>query len=730
MKLQIKKKNILRGLTIGLVIALAVDALYMSGAFETLELKTFDLRTRIIRKDMKAHDDIALVLIDEASLKSTNSTLGRWPWPRWIYGDLLEYFAMGGAKTIAFDIIFPEYEDAMKSGDTIGANDELLVEGTAMAGNVFHAAQIIVDVEDELNKSLLNKPLPQDFIEAFSVKTFEKKSLKISPYNNFYLPFRELYEVSRGVGVVEFADDSDGIYRKTKLFRQYQGDFFPVLSMAILMDELKPEKISKEKGKLVMSDLEIPLLDDGQYLINMYKNFNTYSISGILSSIQKIQQGELENLMVDPAEFENKIVIIGASATGVEDLKPTAMGKRMPGVMLHASLVSNVLKRDFLRVIHQTQTRLIIYSGTLFLGLLILTFRRILFQIAFPIGAAIGYIAVSFWGFRGNLVLDLIPPMVSILGVWIGSFTYLYFSEGKDKRKARKMLGQYVSPAVLNDLIEQEGAFIKAEVGAKERLTILFSDIRGFTSLSEHLKAEQVVELLNIYLSKMVDIIFANRGTLDKFIGDAVMAFWGAPIRVDDHAKRCVKAGLEMARSMQGLNREFVEKGFPELRVGIGVHTGEVILGNIGSEKKLDYTIIGDHVNLTSRLEGLTKPYGCDMLISESTYMELNGEFPCRVVDNVRVKGKEEPIKVYSVLALDSDPKEELERKRKMARFFNTAFNHYINRDFVAAMEMYTKASGFLKSDKVSELFIQRCRNCIEQPPPDDWDGVFTMATK
>lgn len=730
MNLHIKRKNIIRGFAIGLAIALVVDALYMSGTFEPLELKTFDLRTKVIRKDIRAHDDIALVLIDEASLKAMNPILGRWAWPRWIYRDLLEYFAMGGARTIAFDIIFPEYEDAMKSGGTLGTNDEMLVEGTAVAGNVFHAAQIIVDVEDEINKSLLNKPLPQDFVEAFAVRNIERKSPGLSPYNNYYLPFRELYEVSSGVGVVEFADDSDGIYRKTKLFRPYQGDFFPVLSMSILMDELRPEKISKEKGKLVMSDLEIPLLDDGQYLINMYKNFNTYSISGILSSIQQIQQGELENLMVNPEEFENKIVIIGASATGVEDLKPTAMGQRMPGVMLHASLVSNVLKRDFLRVIPKEQTRLIIYLGTIFLGLLIITFRHILFQIAFPIGAAIVYISVSFWGFRENLVFDVIPPLVSILGVWIGSFTYLYFSEGKDKRKARKMLGQYVSPAVLNDLIEQEGAFVKAEVGAKERLTILFSDIRGFTSLSENLEAEQVVELLNIYLSKMVDIIFANRGTLDKFIGDAVMAFWGAPIRVDDHAKRCVKAGFEMTRGMRGLNREFVEKGYPELRVGIGVHTGEVVLGNIGSEKKLDYTIIGDHVNLTSRMEGLTKSYGCDMLISESTYRELNGSFPCRVIDNVRVKGKEEPIKIYSVLALDSDPKEELERKRKMAGFFDTAFDHYMNRNFVDAMKMYTKASGFQKTDKVSEIFVQRCRDYIEHPPPDNWDGVFTMTTK
>lgn len=723
-------KKALWGIGISLVIALIVDGLYMYGYLEGLERKTFDIRSQVVRADKKAHDDIVLVMIDEQSLASLNDMVGRWPWPRWVWGDLLEFMSMAEARSVVFDVIFPEYEVAVSDEGEIGENDSILVEATAMAGNVYHAAQIIKDVEDERNKSLLNVPMPEEFVEAFSVKSIDKSAFEKTPYNNFYLPFAELYDVSKGIGIVEFSPDSDGVYRRTRLFRHYQNNFFPVMSMAVLLDQLKPKKIGKRDGTIYLDELEIPVLDDGTYLINMYKNFNTYSISGVLSSMQQIQNGELENLMVNPEEFKNKIVIVGASATGVEDLKPTSMELQMPGVMLHASVISNVLHKDFLHVIPKEQTRLIIYIGTILLGFLILAFRHLIFQVLIPVAAAVIYVGIAFSVFEKNIVIDMVPPLVSIVAVWLGSFTYLYFSEGRDKRKVRKMLGQYVSPAVLTELEGSTGDFIKAEVGTKEHLSILFSDVRGFTTMSENLPAEKVVEILNRYLSGMVDIIFLNQGTLDKFIGDAIMAFWGAPIKVSNHATLAVKAAIEMTRGLETVNIEFAEKDYPQLRVGIGVHTGDVILGNIGSEKKLDYTVIGDHVNLTSRLEGLTKSYGCEVLITESTYDELEEGFPCRVVDNVRVKGKVEPIRIYSVLGLNSDSEEDLKLKRKICNYSEVAFSHYMNRNFEEALKMFSRLKGFLKEDSVSEIFIERCHAYIEEPPEDNWDGVFTMTTK
>lgn len=725
-----QKKKAIWGAAIGMVIAVAVDILFMLGAFNGLESKSYDIRAKVVRKDIKPHSDIALILIDEASLRAMNPLVGRWPWPRSIYGDLLDFLVMGGARAIIFDILFTENEKTVFGSDELGPNDQILVEATAASGNVYHAAQIITDVEDELNKSLLDKQMPEDFVTNFSVKQIEKESFEKTGNNNFYLPFRELYQISKGVGVVEFAPDADGVYRKTRLFRHYQGNYYPIMPVSILLDELQPERITRENGNLVFGGIRIPIQEDGSYLINMYNDFNSYSIGGVLASAQKMQQGEVDNLMVSPEEFENKIVLIGASAVGVEDLKATPLQNRTPGVMLHASIISNVLQRDFLKKIPNVWTRITIYSITVLLALLFMILASIYLQVFLPLVTVTAYVILAFAAFEKNVVVDMVPPLVSVFGVWISSFTYLYFTEGRDRRKVRRMLGQYVSPAVLTEVVDSGGHYLKAEVGSTENLTILFSDIRGFTTISEHMEAEKVVAMLNRYLSEMVDIIFDNNGTLDKFIGDAIMAFWGAPIKVKDHGKRAVHAAVEMIRKLEVLNEELAGTGFPSLKMGIGLHTGNVVLGNIGSEKKLDYTIIGDNVNLASRLENLTKFYDCDLLVSEATFNELGGEYPCRIADHVRVKGKKEPIKIYSVPGIADDPEEEQDLNRKICRYTEAAFNKYLGREFEESCRMYTELLNFLKKDRISEIFIARCQQYIKAPPPEEWDGVFKMKTK
>jgi adenylate cyclase len=222
-------------------------------------------------------------------------------------------------------------------------------------------------------------------------------------------------------------------------------------------------------------------------------------------------------------------------------------------------------------------------------------------------------------------------------------------TEGREKRKVRKMLGQYVSPHMLSSLVDNREDILRAEVGAKENVTVLFSDIRGFTSISENEPPERIVSMLNQYFSLWSDAIFEYDGTIDKFVGDAVMALWGAPLRTEKHPEKALRAALEMRKRLPELNRRLNVEGFPEVKIGVGIHTGDAILGNIGSEKKLDYTVIGDTVNLSSRLEGLTKQYTCDILISEATYIRVSDLFRCEFVDSVKVKGKEQAVKVYKV---------------------------------------------------------------------------------
>jgi adenylate cyclase len=262
-------------------------------------------------------------------------------------------------------------------------------------------------------------------------------------------------------------------------------------------------------------------------------------------------------------------------------------------------------------------------------------------------------------------------------------------------------------------------------VGSKENLTVLFSDIRGFTSISEKLEAEKVVELLNAYLSEMVDVIFEHEGTLDKFIGDAIMAFWGAPLKVSDHGLRAVRAALDMRRHLEAFNQRLDAKGDIRLEIGIGINSGQVILGNIGSEKKLDYTVIGDNVNLASRMEGLTKEYGSSILITESTYEEVKNSISCRLIDMVRVVGKKKGIKIYEPLdALNGDV------SNRIISLSEEGFNNYLKRDWAAAIKCYFEIISIKPDDKVSKIFLGRCEWYKATEPPMDWDGAYTMQKK
>ena len=736
--LHFAKKRLLYGAIIALSTAILVNLGFYLGLFEGLERKAFDIRARY--NSTQPSSDVAIILVDEASLRGMNPIVGRWPWPRSVHADVVDFLAMSGAKAVLFDILFTENERVFGTPKgVLGPSDERLVESTASAGNVYHAAQIVIDEEDEYNKSLLNRPIPNDFSGRFSV---ELKGAPVSIHNNYYLPFKELYTASKGIGIVEFLSDSDGVYRRTKLFRHYQGNFYPVLPISPLLDIMKPESIRQEEDRIVLigvkesnqaelplqpKTLEIPLQKDGSYLINMHGDFKPYSMSGVLASIQKIKMGELEGLPVSPDEFKDKVVFIGGSAVGIEDLKPTSMGSNTPGVYLHASVYSNIIRGDFLRYTGPLITSLSILLLSITVTIAILWSRNIIYyQLGIPFLLAFIYISSSFWWFGHNKVFDIIAPTLSIVISWMGTFAFLGIIEGKDKRKIKRMLSQYVSPSILSTLIDKSPQdVLKAGGGSKEDLTILFSDIRGFTSISERLEAEKVVELLNGYLSEMVDVIFKHEGTLDKFIGDAIMAFWGAPIRTSDHGKRTVLAALDMRRQLEAFNQRLVTKGVVPLDMGVGINTGEVILGNIGSEKKLDYTIIGDNVNLASRMEGLTKEYGSPILITESTYEEVKTSIPCRIIDMVRVVGRKKGIRIYEPLDV-----REGDLSDKTISLSEEGFNYYLERDWEAAIKSYSGILSIRPDDRLSEIFIGRCENYKNEEPPSDWDGIYTMLKK
>jgi adenylate cyclase len=725
------EKKLTRAILIVAVLSGISVSSNLTGLFQVPELKTVDFRTKVSRRNKFPPSDIVLILVDETSLNALNKIAGRWPWPRYVHAKLIDFLSLSGARAIIMDILFTENESAQNLQSTrLSDNDLRLVESTESAENVYHAVQIISDKPDEYNKELLNKTLPKRFIDRFSVDV--KTLHETVGHNNYYLPFTELYEASKGIGVVSFSPDKDGVYRREKLFFGYQDSFFPSLFMTPIVDQFRRTETILKKGSLEIINNRghnrIPLMENNDYFINMYGRYNAYSFSGVFLTMLKIQKGELDNLPVQPDEFRDKIVLVGASAAGVEDLKNTSIASKTPGVFLHASAYGNMISGDFLSFpghIINFLPVLMLLTITVFS---IFYLKTLVSQVLFPLAAIIAFLMLALILFNSNIVINVVIPSLAALSAYVVSFTYVSFTEGKEKRKIKNVLGQYVSPAMLSTVLKNnQDDYLKAEVGSKEILTIFFSDIRDFTTITEKYRVEDVVEVLNAYLSRMVNIIFNNEGTLDKFIGDAIVAFWGAPVKIHDHHYKAVITGLQMRNAIKTFNRENHGKGLPQLKIGIGIHTGEVILGNIGSEKKLDYTVIGDSVNMASRLEGLTKTYNSSIIISQDTYEHVQNEISCRVLDHVKVKGKDRPITIYEVIDAVKSVDEETSRIISLTQ---KAFKQYRQRAFSESISTFDTILGIRPNDFLSKMFISRCLDYRQHQPPDDWDGCCVYKTK
>lgn len=723
--MQLNRRKLRWAAGLSLATAAIVWAFSAMGMFDRLEWAGFDHRMHLFRGHARLDPRIAVVLIDEPSLQAMDSLVGRYPWPRSVYADLIDYLALGGARAVVFDILFTETEkEGAAKGRGMSPDDRRLAQASRDSGIAYHAMQIVREDVTDHNRSQLSLPLPSSFRRRFAMP--HANGFPESGNNSYSLPFDGLYQAAKGVGTVALDADPDGIYRRVRLFQVYRGAVYPALSVVPLLDLLHPQAVTERNDTLQLGALSIPLDRHGEYLVDMAGAIHPYSISGIFASIEALRAGDVQHLLVPPDTFKNKIVFIGASAAGLEDIKSTAVANQTPGVFIHAAIASNILTGNFLHTLPAWAKWLIVWLLAALTLTAILLFDRLAWQLTVPLLIAGLYAGWSYWQFALNRVYPLVAPEAAVLVGLLAAFTYLAFTEGRDRRRVRTMLSQYVSPAMLAEVLDRYQEQLQAEVGMRVHVSILFSDVRSFTSISERLSAEQVVDLLNTHFSVMSEIIFEHQGTLDKYIGDAIMAFWGAPIPVANHAARAVAAALRMQRQLVLVNRRLTEKGYPAINIGIGVNTGDVVLGNIGSVRKLDYTVIGDNVNLASRLEGLTGKYGCPVIISETTFQELSADIPCAPVDLVRVKGRQKPVRIYWPLALSDDDAETVAQARILAQSLSDAFEYYLHHDWEQARGLYEA----LRDVPLAEVFKSRCIEYIRQPPPADWDGVFTLTSK
>lgn len=720
------KPNIIASLLIWPATAALLLTLYLGGALTDFEAMSYDWRMQTFNQGKAAPQQVAIIMIDEESLAYMEAEVGGWPWPRSVHGDLIEMLASVEAlsgnppRALLFDIIFPQRDLRDLGSTTTSSHDLRLADESAANDFVVHALHF----GDETGETRSNPHILARRLDTTDTTTLSALALSHDG-QAMIAPYAPLDAATPHIGVVSTGNDGDGTYRRTRLLHRQGEALFPSLSLAALLTATDATIGPGADGTLMVNDQAIPVMADGSYLINYYDKFATYRYSSLISAHKRLRAGdideELEQLMT---ELQGKILFVGTNSLGLYDMKPTPLNKNDPGVFIHASVVGNILSGDFLRQPGRWLTITLILGLALLCSALTLWHSRPLLRLlASPLLMAL-CTGLALWLFSRNIVVDMIAPLLSSGVAWGGSFLYLTFTEGRDKRRIRRMLSQYVSPAILAEVEKKHEEFLKAEIGTRDNLTILFSDIRNFTGISESMEAERVVEMLNIYISRMNEAIFMYEGTIDKFIGDAIMAFWGAPIRTGDHAHKAVLAAMRMIRFLPEVNEELQQHGYQPLAIGIGLNSGEVVHGNIGSEKKINYTVIGDNVNLASRLEGLTKQYDTPIIISEFTRTEIFQTIPCRLLDLVRVKGKQHPVRLYAPVICDSE--QEKQQAFELCQAHEEAFERYLRRDWQGALDRYAR----LPVDPARNMMMERCQRYLQEMPEEQWDGVFTMKTK
>ncbi len=429
---------------------------------------------------------------------------------------------------------------------------------------------------------------------------------------------------------------------------------------------------------------------------------------------------------VNKAEFiKGRTFIFGATAIGVYDLRVTPFEKNYPGPETHLNALGNLMQRNFIKA-HPQEEKLMLLS----LACIGLILSVILAQAGavsgFLVTAVAGGILFYFdqWVFKKGYIATTALPAILVFSLYLVMTFYKYFTEERKKKQLRSTFSKYVSPAIVDEIMKDPQ---NIELGGrKQKMSVFFSDVRGFTTISEKLDPTKLSDVLNMYLTPMTQIVFANKGTLDKYMGDAVMAFFGAPIFYEDHAKYACRCALQSMQKLKEIQKQFQEQNLPNIDIGIGINTAEMSVGNMGSDIVRSYTVMGDAVNLGSRLEGINKEYGTKIIISEFTYEEVKTTFTAREIDWVKVKGKNKPVRIYELIS-EGAPSPGIQ---KMLEAFNQGFKLFHSSSFLEAKSQFELALASIPEDPVSALYIERCDDYLTSPPPSDWDGVFVMKTK
>lgn len=701
------------GTALGLLAWLIVLVFYLTQTLEPFELKAYDRLCQMGLAGGRAPSEIVLVTVDQGSLDAAQKAGVNWPWPRQMYAPLVQYMTLAGARAVAFDILYTE-------PSAYGVEDDgVMAEALRENGHV----QLALFLSQETRPP---RPWEDHVLKKAGLPLEDRSGRPPVLSSSMVPPIRILAEGARGFGNVKISPDPDGIYRRVPLAFRYGDLWVPSLGLAVFRHTQEGGGAVLEEKALKLDSIDVPLDANGDFLVTFYAagdEYPRYSAFNVIQSFVARQEGATP--LYPPEAFKDKIIFVGFTAPGLFDLKSTSVSSIYPGMAIHATVVANLLQRDFRVRISRPVVIAFAAAVAILTGITVMLasgYVQLLLTALLYTGALIAFIAVAF---RQAVWVDAVMMLMSLGFSFAISTAFSYATEGRQKRQIKQAFSHYMSDFLIQDLLKNPG---KLRLGGERKvLTVFFSDLAGFTSLSEKLNPEEVVTLLNRYLTAMTDIILASGGIIDKYEGDAIMAFWGAPLPQEDHAMRACLAAIDNQRRLVVLREELAQAGLPPVHARIGINTGEMIIGNMGSSQRFDFTVIGDQVNLASRLEGAGKEYGTSIIISEETYRQAEEHIEVRELDRLQVKGREKPVRIFELLARTGEMEEGL---TEALNVFSQGLEHYRNRRWAEAVTAFGRVLQLKPDDGPSMTFSRRCEIFLKQPPPEDWDGVFRLTTK
>ena len=645
---------------------------YKQNAFlEGFEARTYDLRFKSLRGPIPVHPDIAIIAIDDKSIQA----LGRFPWTRQQYVRLLERLEAAKPKALLFDVFFPEAESAEV--------DQALAEAIRRAGNVVLATTFEFDRQFRVVGSTGSLP--------------------------------RIERAAAGIAHINLIPEEDGVNRRNLLLIERDGQAVPSLGLAAAMRTLGVQQFANASFRVELGGRNIPVGPDGELWINYTGtpgNYPRYSFVDVVEG------------RVDPALLRGKTVFLGATALGIYDMRVTPFHANTPGVEVHAAVADDILSQ---RYIHRTGLQSLFDLAMIVLlgGVAFALTARLRLHRAIPAVLALGaaYLGLSYWLFlQGQWVSMVYPPLAALLALLLaGGWRYMVLE--RSAREMRAMFSSYLSNKLVSQLEKNPGA---ARIGGDNReVTVMFTDIKGFTAFSERHKPQVVVARLNEYLAAMVQLIYQHDGTVDKFMGDGIMAYWGAPLSQPDHARRAVACALAMKELMVELGERWHAQGLEPFVIRGGLQSGDVVAGNIGSRgQKMEYTVIGDTVNQASRLEGMAKYFGVDFVVGDETYLKTCDSFRYRRLDRVRVAGTDIRVAIHELRGA-AQPQED-----RLETLFAAALGQFRQQHWEAAEKSFLAILAEYPNDIPSRLYLERCLQFKVAPAGPEWDGVFNRQDK